>query len=327
MRPAHFSLALFWLLIFAPISARPQGPIPPPQGFSGMRPPYSNSSDGLRWQLQDALNAARTGNRSNLDSLIRQTEIPNERQWFLYTFGTEKGTAWATSYENNFDANEKALANQLARLAAEDGEFIIRRVNDQPAPARKIENGMIDALQRPVNIFFTGWKKRDSPPGSNFVPIGYFVFLEGRFRLDSAVNASELANEPDFGSVSPTESAAPASAESRKSSANPPAVGANPGVSRPGVGGVGYPSCAYCPDPGYTKAARKKHLEGTVTLTAIIQPTGDLSELRVLRSPDEELTQMALDGVAKWHMNPARLASGEPVPVIVPIEVTFRLVK
>jgi protein TonB len=73
--------------------------------------------------------------------------------------------------------------------------------------------------------------------------------------------------------------------------------------------------------------ARTKRLEGTVVLQVIIQADGGVTNIEVMKSPDAELTQMAIDGVSKWHMNPARLAGGDPVPVRVPIEVTFRLLK
>jgi TonB family protein len=285
---------------------------------------YPNSQDGLRWQLQDILNAARDHSHSRLESLIKQTEIPNYKEWFARTFGREKGDSWAGAYETNLSENERYLEVEATKLAAEDGEFVARKVNDDPAPARKMEVGMVDALQRPVNIFFASWKKRESSQDSNASSIGYFVFLEGKFRLDSAISSTEIQLEP--GSDSPTPRDVPP-ARTAVGPNNPPASGMDYSVSRPGVGGVGYPSCDDCPQPEYTKLARTKRLEGTVVLQVIIQADGGVTNIEVMKSPDAELTQMAIDGVSKWHMNPARLAGGDPVPVRVPIEVTFRLLK
>jgi protein TonB len=101
----------------------------------------------------------------------------------------------------------------------------------------------------------------------------------------------------------------------------------NEGVFRPGVGGAGYPSCQSCPDPKYTKLARKKKLEGTVELQVVVQPDGGISDIKLLESPYEELTDMAIEAVKKWRMNPARLPDGRPVRVVVPVEVTFRFLK
>jgi len=185
-----------------------------------------------------------------------------------------------------------------------------------------VEAGMIEALQRPVGIHFASWKVRGSQKGSS--PIGYFVFLDGRFRLDSAISSMEVLAEPGADNAN-REKAPPARTADVPN--NPPSTGIGNSAFRPGVGGIGYPSCDYCPDPPYTRLARDKKLQGTVVLQAIIQADGEVTDVNVVKSPSPELTQMAIGGVSKWRMNPARRADGEPVPVLVPIEVTFRLVK
>jgi TonB family protein len=321
--PRRIVVSLLFPLIF-PIFSRSQGPIAPSTSLSESVRAYQNSPDGLRWQLQDILNAARDPNRLRLESLIRQTEIPNSKEWFASTFGRENGDIWALAYEVNLSENEKNFEEVLTQLAGEDGEFLTRKVNDGPAPARKIEASMVNALQRPVDIFFASWKKRGFPQDSKSTAVGYFVFLEGSFRLDSAISSLEL--QPELSKDDPVPQAA-TTARLAGGPNNSSARGMDNGVSRPGVSGVGYPSCDYCPDPEYTKLARKKKLQGTVSLRAIIQADGGVTDIQVVKSPSPELTEMAVDGVSKWHMNPARRADGEPVPVIVPIEITFRLLK
>jgi len=322
MLPPSRILVLLLFPLIPPIFARSQGPIVPPSSSPESVRAYQNSPDGLRWQLQDILNAARDRNRSRLESLVRQTEIPDYKEWFRKTFGRENGGDWADAYERNRGENEKYLEEVLTQLAGEDGEFLSRKVNDDPAPGRKVEVGMVEALQLPVDIHFASWKKRVSPKGSS--PVGYFVFLEGRFRLDSAIRLAEIQAE---GGTDHSDSQDAPLAQIPGGSANPSSKGMDNGVSRPGVGGVGYPSCAYCPDPDYTKLARQKKLEGIVVLQAIIQADGELTNIQVLKSPSPELTEMAIEGVSKWHMNPARRADGEAVPVLVPVEITFRLMK
>src|SRR6185295_19400655 len=46
--------------------------------------------------------------------------------------------------------------------------------------------------------------------------------------------------------------------------------GSGGGAFRPGTGGVGYPSCIYCPEPQYSEDARKAKYQGTVVLQAVI---------------------------------------------------------
>jgi TonB family protein len=258
-----------------------------------------------------------------LDALIKGMEIPDYGDWFINKFGREKGQGWAGAYGQNLAENEKDLSDLIGQLADQDGEFYVRRINDQPAPARKVEQEMIDSLQRPVDIFFAAWMPRGVAQGTKSSPVGYFVFLDGTFRLDSAIRAADLRLEPGADAVE--KGGLPA--ESTPMRKDRPETRPETVTARAGVAGVGYPTCDYCPDPAYTKVARDNRLEGTVVLQAVIRPNGDITDVQVIKSPDPELTQMAIDGVGKWHMNPARLADGEPVAVLVPFEITFRLRK
>lgn len=97
------------------------------------------------------------------------------------------------------------------------------------------------------------------------------------------------------------------------------------GVYRPGRGGVGYPACAYCPDPKYSEEARKAKYQGTVLLMAIITPEGKATNIRVIKGVGLGLDEKAIEAVRDWIFKPAIGPGGKPVAVEVPIEVTFRL--
>jgi protein TonB len=101
--------------------------------------------------------------------------------------------------------------------------------------------------------------------------------------------------------------------------------GTGGGAYRPGTGGVGYPSCVYCPDPKYSEEARKAKYQGTVVLQAVITPDGRATEIQVVKGPGLGLEEKAVEAVKQWRFKPANGPGGKPVPVIVPIEVTFRL--
>jgi TonB family protein len=96
------------------------------------------------------------------------------------------------------------------------------------------------------------------------------------------------------------------------------------GVYRAGIKGVLPASCIYCPLPEYSKEARKKKLEGSVTLDALITTDGAVSDPRVLRSPGLGLDQKALEAVKKWRLKPCSL-NGNPVRCRIVIEVAFRM--
>jgi protein TonB len=101
--------------------------------------------------------------------------------------------------------------------------------------------------------------------------------------------------------------------------------GTGGGVFRPGTGGVGYPSCAYCPEPKYSEEARKAKYQGTVVLQAVITPDGRAIEIQVVKGPGLGLEEKAIEAVQQWRFKPAIGPGGKPVAVIVPIEVNFRL--
>jgi periplasmic protein TonB len=101
--------------------------------------------------------------------------------------------------------------------------------------------------------------------------------------------------------------------------------GTGGGVYRPGTGGVGYPTCVYCPDPKYSEEARKAKYQGTVILQAVITPDGRAINIQVVKGPGLGLEGKALEAVRQWRFKPAIGPNGKPVAVIVPIEVTFRL--
>ena len=91
-----------------------------------------------------------------------------------------------------------------------------------------------------------------------------------------------------------------------------------------GVGGVGIPTCVYCPPPEYTKKARKDKVQGTVVVKVTITPDGSATNISIVKSLREDLDTQAINAVAKWKFKPATGPNGKLVPVICPIEVTFR---
>ena len=96
-------------------------------------------------------------------------------------------------------------------------------------------------------------------------------------------------------------------------------------VYRPGVGGVGQPTCVYCPDPKYSEEARKAKYQGTVVLQVVITPDGRAIDIQVVKGPGLGLEEKAVEAVKLWRFKPANGPGGKPVPVTVPLEITFRL--
>jgi periplasmic protein TonB len=101
--------------------------------------------------------------------------------------------------------------------------------------------------------------------------------------------------------------------------------GTGGGAFRAGVNGVGMPECIYCPIPLYSDDARKAKYQGVVTLIITVTTDGRAINISVVKDPGMGLGEKAIEAVRTWRFKPAPGPSGKVVPVIVPIEVTFRL--
>ena len=75
--------------------------------------------------------------------------------------------------------------------------------------------------------------------------------------------------------------------------------------------------------PAYPKIAEVARVEGTVTLEAIIDEAGRVTNLKVIGSIPL-LDDAAKDAVARWRYSPTTL-NGQKVPVIMTVRVTFTL--
>jgi TonB family protein len=79
-----------------------------------------------------------------------------------------------------------------------------------------------------------------------------------------------------------------------------------------------------CAQPKYPKEAKKKHLGGSVVITAVISKEGTVKYLDVVASPNVLFSQSALDAVKTWTYQPYIL-NGEPVDVDTTITVNYAL--
>ena len=77
-------------------------------------------------------------------------------------------------------------------------------------------------------------------------------------------------------------------------------------------------------DPGYPLELIRAHVQGMVTLYAIIHADGKVSDIRVLDSPDERLDPYAAKALARWKFLPAERA-GKPVALEAVVKIPFRV--
>ena len=87
---------------------------------------------------------------------------------------------------------------------------------------------------------------------------------------------------------------------------------------------VSAPHVDYNPDPEYSEVARSLRYQGTVVLWLIIDKDGRPTHIRVQRALGLGLDDMAVAAVERWKFTPSK-KDGEPVPVMINVEVNFRL--
>jgi periplasmic protein TonB len=75
--------------------------------------------------------------------------------------------------------------------------------------------------------------------------------------------------------------------------------------------------------PVYPEIARVSRVQGTVVMEAVLDPTGSVTQLRIVRSVPL-LDQAAMDAVRRWKYTPS-IYGGHPVSVLMTITIRFTL--
>ena len=79
------------------------------------------------------------------------------------------------------------------------------------------------------------------------------------------------------------------------------------------------------PTPPYTKEAQRAQIEGKLTLRIVVDPQGNVAEVKEISPPlGRGLDENAIETVKTWKFEPAK-RGGVPVSVRVMVEVSFHL--
>lgn len=78
--------------------------------------------------------------------------------------------------------------------------------------------------------------------------------------------------------------------------------------------------------PLYPPGAKSAGARGTVELEITVTKDGVPAELRVVRSPSDELSESALEAVRQWRYRPM-LLNGSPVEIISTVIVNYTLLR
>ena len=100
-------------------------------------------------------------------------------------------------------------------------------------------------------------------------------------------------------------------------------TGVGGGVMRVG-NGVSAPVLLNKKEPEYSQEARVAKYQGTVMLYVQINPEGQATNLKLIKSLGFGLDEKAAEAVTQWKFAPGK-RDGTPVTVEATIEVNFRL--
>ena len=84
------------------------------------------------------------------------------------------------------------------------------------------------------------------------------------------------------------------------------------------------PKVIHQTEPEYTKEALDAKIQGTITLSAVVDVDGVASEIRLVQTLGKGLDEKAVDCLKQWRFYPAT-SYGKAFPAQVTIEVHFRL--
>jgi hypothetical protein len=175
---------------------------------------FPDTQEGLRQFLGVCILDARSNNKKKLDSEIVSTEIPDYANWLITTW-PGPGPSWVEPYGKELSKNEAYLRKLLLYLSRQDGELVVRKVNDEPQGGKGMEWGMLQSMARPIDVYYASWKSEPGPADDQRdSPIGYFYYVNGGFRWDSLVhlNNTILVHRVDPVYPYPTDGKHPAGA-------------------------------------------------------------------------------------------------------------------
>jgi TonB family protein len=243
---------------------------------------YPNTADGLHSLLTDLLALAKGDDEGKVWSRIAEMEIPDYENWFTRTYGQEKGQARAAAYGKSLKLSEQQFEMLWVELAKQEGEITINKLD---AANRSLDLAKKDdVLANPTDEFKADWKKTDTSAGPARQAIGFFCFVDGKFRLMSFPHEVQILSTTKSG----------------------------PLVSGKLINKV---------QPVYPESARNLRLRGMVSVNVVIHKDGTVTVQNV-GAGHPLLSPAAVAAVQQWKYDPTTI-SGEPVEVQAKVYVTF----
>jgi TonB family protein len=93
-------------------------------------------------------------------------------------------------------------------------------------------------------------------------------------------------------------------------------------VFLPNTNGVTPPRLIHNTDPQFSDEARRKKIQGVVTLSLVVDTNGQPTDVQVVGPLGHGLDEKAVEAVKQWRFRPA-MKDGNPVAVKINVQVNF----
>lgn len=246
------------------------------------------SPQDLRAFLNSVRELVSRRREAELAAKMQNLPLPDLRAWFLRHFGEDRGATFTERYEKLLPKLADRFIEEFRAETKIPGiAFRVERIPGDENKEGPPEHTLLEGFREPVAL----WKLTSSVRGTEgSLDLGYFVFVDGHFRLIPTQVFISFSGAPPRIRVDEKEQRMQLVNQAR---------------------------------PRYPIAARQERVSGTVVLRVIIATDGTIKELTVL-SGHRLLAPAAVEAVRQWRYRPTLLA-GRPVEVITTIEVTFSL--
>ncbi len=265
---------------------------------------YPEKSGGLEKELHDLQKSRKAGDKAGAEAILRSFVLPDPERWFIRTFGEDVGKQMAGQYiptSHVMVQQLEGIMNHLEDMKFNDVEV---RKFDKPCDdhADDYVYPLLLARTEPVPFYEATFRN-----GNSYQVMNSFVFVDGVFRYIGRVN---IPDNLLFDELRNKASDTPAAASTAKKGVK---LGGNFAAGR----------LTKRVPPVYPEDARRKYVQGTVRLLAVIQEDGSIGELRVAKGVCS-LSRAAIDAVKQWKYQPF-LVNGLNVRVFTTIETVFTL--
>jgi len=216
-------------------------------------------------------------------------------------------------HEQDFDSAGKAVKDPPNNKWEIYGPVLIKKISVESDKLR-LEGPRV-ALEFDKNQLIT-----------SIVPLG--KSLEFKIRLEHPLNsvseAEEILNRVFFVDAARSPHPRPEFCHPLKNQAIERVYHVSPAMRKSGEPSVIAPKPIYTPDPDYSDKAREAKYQGIVVLNVVLDKTGSVARIMVLKPVGEGLDEKAVEKLKSWRFQPASL-NGEPVAVELHVEVSFQL--